>query len=114
MSLPDERLLQNLRAQLIIFGHKNVQRGCGRDPRGGLLSRRGLRQGRGAALKPTHYSINRFKQLVLLSWLEQLSVDPKFASSSRVAWPFPGGQQDNACGREFGSFSDHGGYRQTI
>jgi hypothetical protein len=63
---------------------------------------------------PTHHSVDRFEQFVLLDWLEQLGVDPQLAESGWVAWPLPGSQHHDACGGEFGSFPDHGGYRQAM
>ena len=43
-----------------------------------------------------------------------MGVDPQFAKPGQVAWPVPGGQQDDARGGQLGSLTDHGSHRQAI
>ena len=69
MSLPDECLLQDTR-RCSYPRPRMCSRWLGMGGRGGLLGGHGPGQERGVTLRPTHHSVDRFEQLVLLDRLE--------------------------------------------
>lgn len=115
MALATEHLLNHLRTQVIVFGHKNIHRQrCRVSRRGRFFVPGGPFRNRCVVARPAQHLTDRFEQLVLLNWLQQMGVDPQFAGPGQIARPLFGPQQDDAGSGELGPLADLGGHRQTI
>ena len=80
VALADEQPLQDLRAELVVFGHEDVQRVAAGT---GAMADSWAGAGRAAVgtspLVRLITSVDRVEQLVLLDRLEQVGVDPQLA-----------------------------------
>ncbi len=85
-----EQLVHESRAKFVVLGYQDVQRWRRRGWRGGgFAGRRRPDRCRSVARRPTHHSIDRFEQFLLLDRLEQVSIDPQLAKPGWVARPVP-------------------------
>ena len=110
-----EQSLQELRVDLVVLGHQDVQRRRGRDRRRGRFPPpHGPGRRRGVAVGSAHHPVDRLEELVLLDRLEQVGVDPPLADPVPVAGAVPRGQQDDPRGGQLGPLADLGGQCQAV